>query len=75
MGAIIRAATKLGVSVEPPSSGSHWKFRRPGFRVYPIPAHNGERTEISDRYKISDRYIRALCRALEIDEQELRGLL
>jgi hypothetical protein len=69
MGAIIRAATKLGVSVEPPSSGSHWKFRRPGFRVYPIPAHNGERTEISDRY------IRALCRALEIDEQELRGLL
>jgi hypothetical protein len=69
LAAIVRAATRLGVSVDRPSTGSHWKFQREGFRVYPIPAHNGERSEISDKY------IRAMCRALGIDESELRSLL
>ncbi len=66
---LIRAAAALGVTVERPRSGSHWKARRDGFRPYPIPAGNAERTEIGDQY------IRGMCRALGLDETELRKLL
>lgn len=59
---------KLGVEAHPPRSGSHWKLTR-GSAAYPIPAHNGPRTEIDDAY------IRGLCAALGLDEKELRALL
>lgn len=39
-----------GVKLERPSSGSHWKFVGPGGRTYPVPAHNGLRTELPDVY-------------------------
>jgi hypothetical protein len=56
------------VTVEAPGSGSHFKARR-GSTVFPIPAHNGPKSEIDDRY------IRAVCRAFDLDENELRRLL
>lgn len=62
---IMRAAAALGVSCSKPKSGSHWKFRN-GETVYPVPAHNGEKSEISDVY------IRALCRAFKLDEKKFR---
>lgn len=65
---IMRAAEKLGATTSEPTSGSHWKIEKDG-KMYPIPAHNGERSEISDLY------IRGMCRALGIDEKELRKLL
>jgi hypothetical protein len=65
---IISAAAALGCTCEEPSSGSHWKIYR-GSMMYPIPAHNGQKTEIGDYY------IRGLCRSLRIDEKELRRRL
>jgi hypothetical protein len=40
-----------------------------GGAVYPIPAHNGERSSIGDVY------IRGVCRAFDLDEKALRNLL
>ncbi len=37
--------------------------------MYPLPAHNGPKTELSDIY------IRGLCRAFGIDEREFRKRL
>lgn len=65
---VVRALRQLGVEVEAPSSGSHWKARKGG-AVYPIPAHNGERSSIGDVY------IRGVCRAFDLDEKALRNLL
>jgi len=66
---IARALGKLGCRLEKPKTGSHWKTYAPDGKMYPLPAHNGEKTEISDNY------IKGLCRALGIDEAELRKLL
>ncbi len=63
-----RAVAPDGVKLEP-GKGSHLKFRRPGFRVYPVPAHNGERSELDDKY------VKGLCRCLGLDEDEIRGRL
>lgn len=68
LSAIRRALERFGGTVEEPSSGSHWKAFRDG-RCYPLAAHNGARTEISDLY------IRGMCRALQLDEQEFRAML
>jgi hypothetical protein len=61
----------FGCSVEKPSSGSHWKARAANGAMYPLPAGNGLRTELGDKY------IKGLCRNLGIDEGEffkkLRG--
>ena len=60
------ALSHFGVVVTAPKAGgSHWIARRLG-TVYPIPCHNGPKTELSDVY------IRGVCRAFGIDEQELR---
>jgi len=64
-----RALESKGLEVFKPSSGgSHWKVVRPGKsgKTFPIPAHNGEKTEISDSY------IKAVCRCFEIDLEDLR---
>jgi hypothetical protein len=66
---LIRAAKSLGLGIAKPNSGSHWKFERAGYRPYPVAAHNGERTEIPDKY------IRGMCRAMGVEEAELRALL
>jgi hypothetical protein len=61
-----RALELQGVQVLPhDSGGSHWKARKDG-RTYPIPAHNGTKTEIGDMY------VRGVCRALGLDERMLR---
>ncbi len=41
---------RKGIPVEKPTSGSHWKARFPDGSVFPLPAHNALRTEISDEY-------------------------
>ncbi len=66
---LMRIAAHFEVVIEPPAGGSHYKARRPGCRVYPIPAHNGERTQIPDEY------IRGLCRNFGIDYAEMKRLL
>lgn len=66
---LIRAAARFGVTFEDGKGTSHAKFRREGMRAYVVPAGNGRKTEISDVY------IRALCRNLGIEEDELRKLL
>lgn len=66
---IMRAAQQVGLTVEPPSSGSHFKVKRSGARTFTIPAHNGERTEISDKY------IKSLCRNFGIDYAAFAALL
>lgn len=55
----------MGVAVEPPNSGSHYRAVKDG-KVYPVPAHNGERSEISDVY------IRGLCRAFDLNYEDLK---
>ena len=62
---VIRALKEFGVSVEEPSTGSHWKAKR-GSVIYTIPLHNGAKTELADHY------IRGVCRAFQIDLAELR---
>lgn len=68
LGDIARAIEGLGGSVEQPKKGSHFKARL-GSQMYPLSAHNGWKTELSDFY------IRGMCRALGIDETAFRALL
>lgn len=68
MGDIVRAAKHLGLRVSEGVGTSHWKFERNGYRPYPISAHNGAKQEITDLY------IRKMCRAMGVDEDELRAL-
>lgn len=67
---IQRAVKALGIEVTSPRGPHPWKAHRKSDGVsYGIPAHNGLKTEISDKY------IRGLCRAFGIDETQLRKLL
>jgi len=64
LSAIAALLLGYGIELEEPSKGSHWKLRKPGCRVFPVPAHNGRKSEIGDEY------IRALCRHFEIEPRE-----
>jgi hypothetical protein len=66
---IMRVCATFGIEVQKPGGGSHWKARRDGSGTYPMPAPNGERTEIPDKY------IRGLCRHFDIDYSEMKRLL
>ena len=67
---IERAAAALGLDILPPNGPHPWKVRRPvDGKTYAIPAHNGLKTEISDKY------IRGLCRAFGFDESDFRKKL
>jgi hypothetical protein len=67
---LVRVLAELGIRVEPPrGGGSHWKATAADGTTFPLPAHNGERTELSDVY------VRKLCRAFGLDERELRERL
>lgn len=59
---IIAHVARFEVEVEKPSSGSHYKFKKAGFRTYPIASHNGERGEIDDVY------VRKICKHFGIPE-------
>ena len=67
----LRAAlTQLGVRVsERPGKGSHVVVDDGKGHTYPLPLHHGAKTELSDVY------LRGLCRALEIEYEELRKRL
>lgn len=62
---LIRNARRLGCDVDKPRSGSHWRFFFLD-RMYPVPAHNGPRTEIPDVY------IRGLASFIGVSEAELK---
>jgi len=64
----LRAAlAKLGVRVfERSGKGSHVVVDDGKGHSYPLPLHHGVKTELSDVY------IRGLCRALDLDYEELR---
>ena len=48
---IARRAKAFGFQIEKPTSGSHWKLRRiSDGKMYPIPAHNGLKTEVRSIY-------------------------
>jgi hypothetical protein len=66
--AVKRAIESLGGVCERPVKGSHWKARLSG-KMFPLPAHNGEKSEVSDRY------IRSLCRCFGLDEELFREML
>lgn len=65
---IKRALSSMGVSIEPPNGGSHYRASKEG-KMYPIPAHNGERSEIADVY------IRGVCRAFDLNYEEFKKRL
>lgn len=64
-----RAAEPYGITLTTPKSGSHWKFEKPGHRPYPVPAHNGIRTEIGKAY------VKGFCRAFLVDPDEFSSKL
>lgn len=66
---IRKAAKAFGIEITEPGRGSHWQCRREGFRMYTIPAHNGLKTEIADKY------IAGFCRHFELDEAAVRAKL
>jgi hypothetical protein len=63
LSAILRVLKEYDATIEPPSSGSHYKAFRNGV-LYTIPAHNGLKSEISDIY------IKQLCKMLGINYDE-----
>lgn len=63
--ALKRVLEFMGAEVHRPNSGSHWKAVYQG-KTYPIPAHNGEKTEIGDVY------IRGVCRCFGWDPTEFK---
>lgn len=62
LGVVIHVAEAHGCKVFHPNKGSHWKFKKDGCRTYPIPAHNGLKTQIAWSY------IQGLCRCMGIPE-------
>lgn len=47
------------------TGGRHFHARKDGFAMYPIPAHNGEKTEIPNKY------LKHLCKHFGIDPKTL----
>ena len=66
---IKRALLEYGVTAEAPSSGSHWKLRDASGKVYTLPCHNGDRTELSGVY------LKGLCRAFGSDLEDFKRRL
>ena len=62
---LARTLRKLGFTVEEPSKGSHWKVYARDGRMHPIPAHNGTKTEIAEKY------LRKLAEFCGIDRRDL----
>ena len=54
---------------EPKGGGSHYRASKLGFRSYPLPLHNGMKSELSDVY------LRGVCSAFEIELSELKKKL
>lgn len=66
---MVSALKAMGLTVDPaPGGGSHYRAVLDG-KVYPIPAHNGTKTEIADVY------IKGVCRCFSLDYAELKKKL
>jgi hypothetical protein len=63
-----RVLEGFGVVIKTASGTSHYMAYRGG-TSYPIPAHNGLKTEIADVY------IRGICRVFSLDEKAVRKKL
>ncbi|MBS2028706.1 MAG: hypothetical protein JST54_12465 [Deltaproteobacteria bacterium] len=60
----------LGIRVEKPNKGSHWKaIRNSDGKTYPLPCHNGEKSELDDKY------LRGLCNCFGFDLTAFKKLL
>lgn len=66
---LLKVLKSYGITVEKPSSGSHWKLRRAGARVYIVPIHGGLGSEADPKY------ITSLCRHFGIERSELMARL
>ena len=67
---VVRALATFGVTVEKSKGGSsHYKASKAGYRSYPLALHNGMKSELSDVY------VKGVCQAFDIDEEDLRALL
>lgn len=66
---IKRALESIGLQVVEADGTSHWKIMDAAGKMYPIPLHNGLKTEVSDVY------LRGICRAFGIDWATLKKLL
>lgn len=64
--AVRRALRSFGIKDERAAKGSHVVVRDAQGRTYTIPAHHGDKTELSDVY------LRALCRKFDIDFGEFK---
>ncbi len=59
-----RVLAKQGIILHEPKKGSHYKFVK-GSVMYPVPAHNGLRSEIGAEY------VKGLCRRFGLDFGQL----
>lgn len=67
-GDIIREVQEYGVSID--SGTKHlYKLTAPGLRCYTLPAHNGSKSELDDKY------IKGLCKHFGIDYAEFKAKL
>jgi hypothetical protein len=64
-----RALAKFGVTVLPGKGTSHYRAIDASGKTYPIPAHNGLKTELTDVY------IKGVCRCFNIDYESFRKAL
>lgn len=63
-----RALLEHGVELHKPTSGSHWKFKKPGFGTVPVPARG-------ERDMVPPEYVKNLCENFGLDEDKLRASL
>jgi hypothetical protein len=66
---IVLALKELGLVVDEPKKGSHYMVRREGARPYPLSAHNGLKSEITDKY------IKGLCAHFGLDLEAFKKRL
>ena len=62
---LIKQLKRFGVDYEKGHGKHPHRFRKPGYRVYPVVAHNGLKTEIPDIY------IDQLCKQFDLDPNDL----
>lgn len=51
------------IEIEP--AKRHWCARKAGYGMYPLPAHNGPKTELPDKY------LKGACKHFGIDPKKL----
>lgn len=67
-GDIAREVAKLGVTVGA-GTKHFYKLSAPGLRCYTLPAHNGDKTELDDKY------IKGLCKHFGLNYADFKAKL